>query len=74
MISRVTAPAMAQSAMRHLQANLAQLARLQEQATSQRAFAVPSDDPAAAATALQVHAQRSAPSSTPATSTTGSPG
>jgi flagellar hook-associated protein 3 FlgL len=56
MISRVTATSMTQTAMRHLQANLTQLARLQEQATSQRAFSVPSDDPAAAATALQVHA------------------
>jgi flagellar hook-associated protein 3 FlgL len=58
MISRVTASAMTQSAMRHLQANLTQLSRLQEQATSQRAFTNPSDDPAAAATALQVHAQQ----------------
>jgi flagellar hook-associated protein 3 FlgL len=58
MISRVTATGMTQTAMRHLQANLSQLARLQEQATSQRAFAVPSEDPAAAATTLQVHAQQ----------------
>jgi flagellar hook-associated protein 3 FlgL len=58
MISRVTASAMTQSAMRHLQANLTQLSRLQEQATSQRAFTNPSHDPAAAATALQVHAQQ----------------
>jgi flagellar hook-associated protein 3 FlgL len=58
MISRVTASAMTQSAMRHLQANLSQLSRLQEQATSQRAFSAPSDDPAAAATTLQVHAQQ----------------
>lgn len=56
MISRVTATAMTQSSMRHLQANLSQLARLQDQATSQRAFTAPSDDPAAAATALAVHA------------------
>jgi flagellar hook-associated protein 3 FlgL len=58
MIPRVTESAMTQSAMRHLQANLSQLARLQEQATSQRAFSAPSDDPAAAATALLVHAQQ----------------
>ena len=58
MISRVTPSGMAQAAMRHLQANLTQLSRLQEQATSQRAFSAPSDDPAAAATALQVHAQQ----------------
>ncbi len=58
MISRVTASGMTQSAMRHLQANLSELARLQDQATSQRAFAAPSDDPAAAATALGLHAEQ----------------
>ena len=58
MISRVTAPAMTQTAMRHLQANLTELARLQQQATSQRAFSAPSDDPAAAATALDLHAEQ----------------
>ena len=58
MISRVTAPAMTQTAMRHLQANLSELARLQEQATSQRAFRAPSDDPAAAAAALNLHAEQ----------------
>jgi flagellar hook-associated protein 3 FlgL len=44
--------------MRHLQANLSELGRLQEQATSQRAFAAPSDDPAAAASALALHAEQ----------------
>ncbi|GEK86934.1 flagellar hook-associated protein FlgL [Microbacterium aerolatum] len=58
MISRVTASSMTQTAMRHLQSNLTELARLQEQATSQRAFAAPSDDPAAAATALGLHAEQ----------------
>lgn len=58
MISRVTAPAMTQTAMRNLQANLSTLARLQDQASSQRAFTAPSDDPAAAATALDLHAQQ----------------
>lgn len=58
MISRVTAPAMTQTAMRHLQANLTELARLQQQATSQRAFSAPSDDPAAAAAALDLHAEQ----------------
>ncbi|QAY60087.1 flagellar hook-associated protein 3 [Microbacterium protaetiae] len=58
MISRVTATSMSQTAMRHLQANLTQLSRLQEQATSQRAFSAPSEDPSAAATALQLHAQQ----------------
>ncbi|MFB7894214.1 flagellar hook-associated protein FlgL [Microbacterium sp. NPDC056044] len=58
MISRVTGLGMTQTAMRHLQANLSELARLQEQATSQRAFSAPSDDPAAAATALGLHAEQ----------------
>jgi flagellar hook-associated protein 3 FlgL len=49
---------MTQTAMRQLQSNLTELARLQEQATSQRAFAAPSDDPAAAATALALHAEQ----------------
>jgi flagellar hook-associated protein 3 FlgL len=55
MISRITSGAMADSATRHLQANLSQLARLQEQAVSQRAFAAPSDDPSAAIAALNLH-------------------
>jgi flagellar hook-associated protein 3 FlgL len=58
MISRVTVPGMAQTAMRQLQANLSELARLQEQATSQRAFSAPSDDPAAAAITLGLHAEQ----------------
>lgn len=58
MISRVTSSAMTQTAMRQLQSNLSELARLQEQATSQRAFAAPSDDPAAAAAALALHAEQ----------------
>lgn len=55
MISRVTSSSMASSAMRQLQTNLSELSRLQEQATSQRAFLSMSDDPAAATTALRVH-------------------
>lgn len=58
MISRVTASSMAQTSMRQLQANLSELARLQEQATSQRAFLAPSDDPTAATTAMRVHAEQ----------------
>ena len=58
MISRVTAAGMSSAAMRNLQSNLSELARLQEQATSQRAFSAPSDDPAAAATALGLHAEQ----------------
>ncbi|CAI7663138.1 unnamed protein product [Penicillium discolor] len=49
---------MTQTAMRQLQSNLSELARLQEQATSQKAFAAPSDDPAAAAAALALHAEQ----------------
>ncbi|CAI9389168.1 flagellin [Microbacterium sp. T2.11-28] len=56
MISRVTTQAMTQTALRNLQSGLTTLSRLQDQATSQRAFAVPSDDPAAASTALDIHA------------------
>lgn len=58
MISRVTSSSMTQTAMRQLQSNLSELARLQEQATSQRAFSAPSDDPAAAAAALALHAEQ----------------
>ncbi|MFB7250936.1 flagellar hook-associated protein FlgL [Microbacterium sp. NPDC056234] len=52
----MTSSTMTQTSLRHLQANLSELARLQEQASSQRAFASVSDDPAAAATALGLHA------------------
>jgi flagellar hook-associated protein 3 FlgL len=58
MISRVTASSMTTSAMRQLQTNLSELSRLQEQATSQRAFLAPSDDPTAAATTLRLHAEQ----------------
>jgi len=44
------------TSLRNLQTGLDQLSRLQNQATSQRAFAAPSDDPSAALTALGVHA------------------
>ncbi|WP_447652787.1 flagellar hook-associated protein FlgL [Microbacterium sufflavum] len=58
MISRVTQSTMTQTAMRQLQANLSELARLQDQATSQKAFAAPSDDPTAAAATLALHAEQ----------------
>lgn len=58
MISRITSTAMTDSAARQLQANLSQLARLQEQANSQRAFAAPSDDPGAAIAALNLHSEQ----------------
>ncbi|MCR2813968.1 flagellin [Microbacterium sp. zg.Y1090] len=52
----MTSQTMSQTAMRHLQGGLSELARLQSQATSQRAFAAPSEDPTAAAAVLDVHA------------------
>lgn len=56
MISRVTSQTMTATALRNLQSGLGDLARLQAQATSQRKFAAPSDDPAAASAALGIHA------------------
>lgn len=56
MISRVTSQTMVATSLRNLQSGLDQLARLQNQATSQRAFAAPSEDPSAALTAMNVHA------------------
>ncbi|GAB2518328.1 flagellar hook-associated protein FlgL [Paramicrobacterium agarici] len=58
MFSRVTSSTMTQSSLRNLQNNLSELARLQEQATSQKAFAVPSENPSAAATTLGLHAEQ----------------
>lgn len=58
MISRVTAQTMTQASLRNLQTNLDELARLQEKATSQRAFLAPSENPSAAATALSLHAEQ----------------
>ncbi|WP_366917489.1 flagellin N-terminal helical domain-containing protein [Microbacterium thalli] len=52
----MTSQSLAQTAMRNLQGGLNDLSRLQSQATSQRAFLAPSDDPAAAAAALDLHA------------------
>ena len=60
MITRVTNQTMLHGAQRSLQANLARLADLQEKASSQKAIARPSDDPAAAAEALRVRAEMSA--------------
>lgn len=58
MISRVTAQTMTQASLRHLQSNLAELSKLQEKATSQRAFLSPSENPSAAAATLAVHAEQ----------------
>lgn len=58
MIGRITSSSLSQQTLRNLQANLLERDRLQNQATSQRAFRAPSDDPAAAAAALGVHGEQ----------------
>ncbi|SEB90724.1 flagellar hook-associated protein 3 FlgL [Paramicrobacterium humi] len=58
MFSRVTSSTMTQSSLRNLQGSLSELARLQQKATSQKAFQVPSEDPSAAATTLGLHAEQ----------------
>ncbi|MDQ4213219.1 flagellar hook-associated protein FlgL [Microbacterium capsulatum] len=58
MIGRITSSTLTQQTLRTLQANLAERDRLQNQATSQRAFRSPSEDPAAAATALGLHGEQ----------------
>ncbi|WP_166980630.1 flagellar hook-associated protein FlgL [Paramicrobacterium fandaimingii] len=58
MFSRVTSSTMVQSSLRNLQGNLSELSRLQAQATSQKAFSVPSESPSAAATTLGLHAEQ----------------
>ncbi|WP_434614107.1 flagellar hook-associated protein FlgL [Arthrobacter sp. A5] len=60
MISRVTNQTMMDSAQRNLQSSSSQLAKLQDRASTLKAIGRPSDDPAAAAAALQVRAQQSA--------------
>jgi flagellar hook-associated protein 3 FlgL len=60
MLSRVTNQTMMASAQRNLQSNRGQLALRQEQASSLRALTRPSDNPTAAAAALDVRAQQSA--------------
>jgi flagellar hook-associated protein 3 FlgL len=60
MISRVTNHTLMRSAQANLQANMSQLARLQEQATSQKALTRPSDNPTAAADSLTVRADQRA--------------
>ena len=45
MISRVTNSALMRTAQRNLQANLSNMAKLQDQATSQKLISKPSDDP-----------------------------
>ncbi|KNY06904.1 flagellin N-terminal helical domain-containing protein [Microbacterium sp. GCS4] len=59
MIGRITSSTMTQQSLRTLQTTLVDRERLQNQATSQRAFRTPSEDPAAAATTLGVHGEQS---------------
>jgi flagellar hook-associated protein 3 len=60
MVSRVTNQTMTLAASHNLQANAARLAKLQEQASTQRAITRPSDDPAATADSLRVRAEQRA--------------
>jgi flagellar hook-associated protein 3 FlgL len=60
MITRTTTSLMMQSAQRNLKANMQELARLQEQATSQKAITRPSDDPTATADSLRIRAEQRA--------------
>lgn len=60
MIARVTSQTQMRSAQTNLQANLARMAQLQEQATSLKAIARASDDPARAADSLTVRAEQRA--------------
>ncbi|MFJ4225254.1 flagellin [Microbacterium sp. NPDC089695] len=55
----MTSSTMTQQSLRTMQATLVDRERLQHQATSQRAFRTPSEDPAAAATTLGVHGDQS---------------
>jgi len=60
MISRTTTSIMVRQAQRNLQFSMSQLATMQERATSLKAINRPSDDPAATADALKVHAHQRA--------------
>lgn len=60
MISRVTQQTSMLAAQRNLQSNAAELARLQDQATSRKAFSRASENPAGAADALAIRAQQRA--------------
>jgi flagellar hook-associated protein 3 FlgL len=60
MITRTTTQTMMRSAQRNLQSNMAELARLQEQATSRTTINRPSDDPAGTADSLKVRADQRA--------------
>ncbi|AMB58769.1 flagellar hook-associated protein FlgL [Microterricola viridarii] len=60
MISRVTQQTTLLTAQRNLQANAAQLAKLQDQASTRKAFSRASEDPSGAADALRIRAQQRA--------------
>lgn len=60
MITRTTTSIMVRQAQRNLQFSMSQLATMQERATSLKAINRPSDDPAATADALKVHAHQRA--------------
>lgn len=60
MIHRVTNQTMMRSALHNLQSNMSQMAKLQEQASSQKLINRPSDDPTATATALSVRSEQQA--------------
>ena len=57
MIARVTSHTQMRSAQRNLHDNMAQLAKLQDQASSLKAITRPSDNPTAAADAMKVRAE-----------------
>jgi flagellar hook-associated protein 3 FlgL len=60
MFTRVTNLSMTRSAQYNLQNGLAALSKLQNTASSQKAIALPSDDPAGTAKSLQVNGQQAA--------------
>lgn len=60
MITRVTSQTQMRDAQRNLQTNMANLAKLQEQASSLKAINRASDDPTAAASAMAVRTEQSA--------------
>lgn len=60
MIGRTTNQALTAAAQRNLQSNMTHMARLQDQAMTQRKITRPSDDPSAAAASLRIRAQQDA--------------
>ena len=60
MISRVTNQTLAQSALRNLQSNKSDLARLQDQASSLNAISRPSDNPIGTADSMRIRAAQQA--------------